>query len=118
MPTAYFKFRRRRGQSVSIHGNVSKNPRGKLYDKIQNELFRRRKLFKELESMETPKRENVIPTSAHIIEDKGRLRNNYPLNAVKEKWRLTRNLKICEGSAKTPFVDFLNERPLLRDSTL
>ena len=36
VPTTYFQYGRRRSESVSIHGNTSKNPKGKLYEKIQN----------------------------------------------------------------------------------
>ena len=44
MPTKYFQFGRRRVESVQIQGNVSIKRKGKLFDKVQYELFRRRKL--------------------------------------------------------------------------
>ena len=76
-------------------------------------------LFKEFDSMESPETENAIPIPVHIIEDKGLLQySDSPLDTVKEKWRLTKVLKIHEGSADTPFLEFLKEWPLLKDSTL
>ena len=38
--TACFHYGGRRFEAVSVHGNTTKKSEGKLFDKIQNKLFR------------------------------------------------------------------------------
>ena len=119
VPTTYFQYGRRRCETVSIHGNTSKNPKGKLFDKIQNELFRRRKLFKDLEGIESPKTESTLEIPPNLIEEKGWLRyNDSPLDTVQDKWRLTRDLRMFDAAKDSPLDDLISEWPLLKDSNL
>ena len=90
-------------------------PRGKLYDKVHNERYRRNKLLNGIEK-KTPVK--AAPSEEVQLSKTWLFYNNNPPDVVESHWATSRNLRISEAAEDGPLVHFVEKWPILKDSAI
>ena len=90
-------------------------PRGKLYDRVQNERYRRNKLLNSIEK-KTPVK--AAPSEEVQLSKTWLQYSNNPPDVVQSHWATSRNLRMTEAAEDGPLVAFVEKWPILKDSAI